>query len=189
MILSITDTPVLPSTRRKNELRSIVHARHGQGQGDATCENGQDETGQLVLAHVEEDGGDGAGPREHGDGQGKDRYILAILALLVPRGLRPARLSQEQVDGDDEHEDAARDEKDPGWMPRKRRMAFPLKMKTHRTTNATMTAFRIVARRRRCVSPPVREMKTGTMPKGSMTMNTARKRVMIWLASVMGSSV
>ncbi len=40
----------------------------------------------------------------------------------------------------------------------------------------------IVARRRAAESPPVSEMKTGTIPKGSTTMNTARKIVTIWLA-------
>ena len=35
---------------------------------------------------------------------------------------------------------------EPGCMPRKRRMALPLKMKRHSTTKATMAAFRMVAR-------------------------------------------
>ena len=43
---------------------------------------------------------------------------------------------------------------EPGWMPRKRRMALPVKMKTHSTTKATIAALRIVARLRRAEKLP-----------------------------------
>ena len=33
---------------------------------------------------------------------------------------------------------------DPGWMPRNRRIALPVKMKRQSTTNATTTAFAMV---------------------------------------------
>ena len=72
--------------------------------------------------------------------------------------------------------------KEPGWMPRNRRIALPVKMNTHSTTKATRTALRIVARFRRSGEIRREGMKTGTIPKGSTTMNTARKIVTIWLA-------
>ena len=80
--------------------------------------------------------------------------------------------------------------KDPGWMPRNRRIALPVNMNTHSTTKATAIDLSMVA----CLRPggrdEVREMKTGTIPKGSTTMNTARNIVKISLAmaddSIMG---
>jgi hypothetical protein len=72
--------------------------------------------------------------------------------------------------------------KDPGWMPRNRRIALPVNMNTHSTTKATAIDLSMVA----CLRPggrdEVREMKTGTIPKGSTTMNTARNIVKISLA-------
>ena len=73
--------------------------------------------------------------------------------------------------------------KDPGWMPRKRRIAFPVNIKRHSTTNATMVALSTVARLLRGVKLLVSEMKTGTIPKGSTTMKTARKIVKSSLAT------
>ena len=68
---------------------------------------------------------------------------------------------------------------DPGWMPMKRRIALPVKMKTHRTAKATMTAFRMVRRFFRAGKSEVRAMKTGTTPNGSTTMKMARNIVTI----------
>src|SRR5208337_3094478 len=72
--------------------------------------------------------------------------------------------------------------KDPGWIPRKRRIALPVNMNTHSTTNATAMDLSIVARLRDGEREEVSDMNTGTIPKGSTTMNTARNIVKIWLA-------
>ena len=76
---------------------------------------------------------------------------------------------------------------DPGWMPRKRSSGPPVKMNTHSTTNAIRTALAIVGSFFARGIPVVSEMKTGTMPKGSTTMNTARKMVTISLAMDIGA--
>ena len=68
-------------------------------------------------------------------------------------------------------------------MPRNFRMKFPVKMKRHSTAKAIRTARRIVRRRFRAGKSPVRAMKTGTTPKGSTTMKTARKIETIWPAT------
>ncbi len=83
MIRSITETPVLPSTRRKNELSSIVPPAKGQSKGDGARQDERDERRQRVFTHVQEDRRDGAGSGEHRDGKGEYRNVVPFLARLI----------------------------------------------------------------------------------------------------------
>jgi len=67
--------------------------------------------------------------------------------------------------------------KEPGEIPKKERINLPTKIKTLYTTKATVMAFHIVRRFSRSDILPVVEIKSGTIPMGSMTMKIVRN---IW---------